>query len=160
MEWTSLLVLGGVLALFALRGFQMRYKNGRVRARFEEGAAALDRDEPAEAEKLFRDCVRLSPATGVLHRMLGRALAAQGRFEEAAQSMETAAYLEPKNADARFEHGLMLAHLGTAHEAAATEALSKAVALKPELRAVLREAGQLEGLRQHPAVVAASAEGE
>jgi cytochrome c-type biogenesis protein CcmH/NrfG len=155
MEWTSFLVLAGVLALFAMRGLQARMKFQRMRNRFAEGAEALTQDRPAEAETLFRDCVRLSPATSSLHRMLGRALAAQARYEEAARSMETAAYLEPKNADARLEHGLMLAHCGPEHEAAAARALEKAVELNPELRAVLRDASQLETIRNHPAVIAA-----
>lgn len=158
MEWMSLLVLGGVLALFAMRGFQGQLKAKKMRARFEQGAAALGQDRPAEAEALFRECLKLAPATGVLHRMLGRALASQGRFEEAAKAMETAAYLEPKNADARFEHGLMLAHCGPTQEAAAMTALSAAVTLKPELRTVLREASHLAALRQHPAIEAVSNE--
>jgi Flp pilus assembly protein TadD len=154
MEWTSILVLAGVLALFAMRGLQARLKFQRIRNRFAEGTEALTQDRPADAEALFRECVRLSPATSSLHRMLGRALAAQGRFDEAARSMETAAYLEPKNADARLEHGLMLAHCGPDQAEAAATALEKAVALKPELRAVLRDASQLAAIRDHPAVAA------
>ena len=158
MEWMHVLVLGGVLSLFALRGAHARWKLRRVRDRFHKGSQALTDDNPTEAEAIFRECVRLSPATSSLHRMLGRSLAAQARFEDAAKAMETAAYLEPKNADARLEHGLMLAHCGPGQEEATATALRKALTLNPELRTVLREAGQLEAVRQHPAVAALLAE--
>lgn len=152
MDYTPWLFLFGALALFALRGWQGRAKVRRVQALFQEGVAALREERPADAEIAFRQCIKRSPATAALHRMLGRALATQSRFEEAADAMGTAAALEPKNAEARLEHGLMLAHCGLDKADATRDVIRKALDLKPALREVLQQATELGPIRAHPAV--------
>jgi predicted Zn-dependent protease len=53
--------------------------------------------QPAEAEKLLRAAVRLSPELAVAHAYLGAALLAQGKERAARRALERAVRLDPSN---------------------------------------------------------------
>lgn len=59
------------------------------------------------AEAQFREALRKAPQSAALYTNLGNALKGQQRFTEAAQALKRVAELEPKNADAYFNLGIL-----------------------------------------------------
>jgi len=81
-----------------------------------EADRALKAGDPARAETLFRaaaDAEGTAPAARAEAKAnLGVALAAQGRWKEAAEALEAAQALAPPGPDLHFDLGLAYRHLG------------------------------------------------
>ena len=80
-----------------------------AKARYNLGALLCDkaRDYPA-AESEFRAAIRLKPDFAPAHSALGRALAKQGRLDDALAEYRTATQLKPDEADAHCSLGAFL----------------------------------------------------
>src|SRR5438094_6050784 len=74
------------------------------------------RDFP-EAERHYREVLRLDPAQVDAHHLLGVVLFETGRTEEALASLEQALRLNPGFAEAHYNLGRALAELGRANGA-------------------------------------------
>lgn len=66
--------------------------------------AALQRGDPAGAESPARRATEEQPASALAWKLLGMALAAQERFEEAAEPFERACRLDPREENACYYH--------------------------------------------------------
>jgi tetratricopeptide (TPR) repeat protein len=111
-----------------------------------EGAAlALARGEPARADALLRDALRLSPDDPRAAHLLGLALAAEGRLDESATLLEA---LASRTRDPEIGYDLARALARAGRAALAREALESAVALRPALAERARRDPLLSGLVQ------------
>jgi protein O-GlcNAc transferase len=146
------------------------HKQGNLDAAGERYAAALDLDKAyapalhmqgvvhlqqgnhAEAARLIRQAVAISPDDAAAHGNLVAALLPLNRLDEAVEMGRRAVRLNPESADVWSNLGLALARQGRAVEA--SEALSAALALKPD-RAALHSvlAGCLRTLRRYDEAV-------
>jgi Flp pilus assembly protein TadD len=66
-------------------------------------AALCEHGKPTDAEAVARRAVRLEPGDAAAHDILGRALALQERWREAAEEFSRALAIAPDSAEAR-EH--------------------------------------------------------
>jgi tetratricopeptide (TPR) repeat protein len=64
-------------------------------------AALLDSQDPRSAETEARKAIEASPGTAVFYDLLGRALATQGRYDEAIVQLREALRLAPEDAEIR-----------------------------------------------------------
>lgn len=87
---------------------------------FERGHGALDREEYVEAERLFREALRLDPTNADLHVDLGIALGRQWKLEEAIASYREALRLDPHLAAAHNNLGNVLLLRGQVADAIAS----------------------------------------
>jgi len=102
-----------------------------------------------KAEPLARAAAKAYPRVGIVQMMLGVSLAEQGKSDEAIKQFEKVTRLEPKNADAWRNIGMIEHRNG--NEQAAEMALKKAIQAKPEfgeayttLGSIYDETGQLD----------------
>ncbi len=99
------------------------------------GYRALARIELGQLEEAARDCElllsRMERAPATFHLLLGTIRARQGRFEAAEAAFGAAAAIEPANAAAQLDLGLV--RLARGNESAAVEPLERAVRLLPVL---------------------------
>ena len=87
------------------------------------------RGQDGEAERWFREGLRLQPGNSMLHFNLGFILDRQGRREDAVTAFHEAVRLNPKLDRAWYGLGMACAHLGRHEEAA--QALQEAATLQP-----------------------------
>ncbi len=96
-----------------------------------ERAAALFRaGRPAEAEAILRELIAAQPANADALEVLGTALGAQGRHEEALAAFDRARESRPSSPSIRRNRAQALLHLGRAAEARAE--LEKALQIRPD----------------------------
>ena len=88
----------------------------------------------------MQQALRLAPNHAVAVHILGVIEMESGNLEEAARLIKRTTELEPKVHDPFYFLGLTYAHLG--RHAEAVEAFEAALALKPDLRMVLRQLGE------------------
>ncbi|MGB6384148.1 MAG: tetratricopeptide repeat protein [Terriglobales bacterium] len=99
-----------------------------------------------EAEKEYREALRLRPDTPEVHLELGEVYAGAFQWPKAEEEFRTQAKLQPGNAEAAYRLGIALLEQGKAHEARAE--LVRADKLMPEMPETLYSLGKaalLEG---------------
>ncbi len=96
----------------------------------DRARACLRGGDPRQAEANCRGALREEPRSADAWRLLGAALQAQGRLDEAAAAFREALRLRPADADAHCELGAVLASLGRRGEA--LDAYREAVRLRPD----------------------------
>ena len=84
-----------------------------------EGVAALERNDSAAAEKLFKQALSLSPKNAAAHTYLGVLADRAGNLTEAQRHFEAAAAIEPSSPSARNNLGAVLLKRGFTKQAAA-----------------------------------------
>jgi Flp pilus assembly protein TadD len=92
---------------------------GNHRAHTGLGDALTQQGQLVEAERHYREAVRLAPAGADYRHALGANLLRQGRTDEAGAAFSAAVKLNPRHADARVGLGAVLARQGRATEAIA-----------------------------------------
>ncbi|MBI5092143.1 MAG: tetratricopeptide repeat protein [Candidatus Hydrogenedentes bacterium] len=142
--------LGIALAVVLMAGgLAAKWSTGyRARKAWRLGCEAFEAEDLSGAERQFRRCVKLVPIWTVTRRMLGRALARQGRFGEAEEQFRFAAQLEPRNGEGYLDLGFFLASCPPNRPDEALEMFSKALEYTPSLREALAGAEQLGPLRE------------
>lgn len=109
----------------------------------------LNSGQSLPAETSAKTLLKKYPNTFILHNVLGIALDAQHKFEEAVSSYRKAAALQPRQADIHFNIGIALGNLGRIEEAISS--YGKAIALQPKffeaygnLGTLLQKQGKLD----------------
>ena len=102
-----------------------------------------------QAEKEYREALRLRPDTPHLHLELGLVYAGASQWEKAEQEFRAETRLQPGNAEASYRLGDALLQQGKAQEARA--ALERADHLKPEMPETLYALGKAASLSGDPA---------
>lgn len=90
-----------------------------AKSAMEQGIAAMQQGNPAEAKRNFSDVVKLAPQVEPGHAALGSALIALHEFEAAVQELEIARQLAPDDTAAALNLGRALSSLGRHEEAIA-----------------------------------------
>lgn len=103
--------------------------SGSLSAALAHATRLLARN-PVLSERQAREILKAVPQQPEAVRLLGAALQAQGRNEEAAEALGTLVQQQPRSAAAHFEYGRALADLGKGEEAIA--ALRRAVHFDPQ----------------------------
>ena len=148
-SWAAVL-LGGVvcLPLMAQTGSQQPARNGSVEDLFRQGAAAMHSGRTAEAERSFREAVRLQPGMADAHLDLGLVLGREGKTEEAIAELRRALELNPKVQSGHMFLGIFLYQTGHADEA--IRELEAEIALAPANAEALTWMGIAELSSGHP----------
>lgn len=94
-------------------------QSGSLSAALAHAARLLGRD-PVLTEWQAREVLKVVPGQPEAMRLLGVALRAQGRNQEAASTLEKLAQQQPRSAATQFEFALALADIGKTDEAIAT----------------------------------------
>lgn len=109
----------------------------------------LNSGQSLAAETSAKALLKKYPTIFILHNVLGIALDAQRKFEEAIASYRMAADLQPRQADIHFNLGIALGNLDRTEEAISS--YNKAIALQPgffeaygNLGTLLQKQGKLE----------------
>ena len=153
-------LLWGVLILGASIAFlwSRRY---RLRKAWKDSIAALERGDFPAAERSLRKCLRQAPSWVPPRRLLGRALVALRRFDEAEKELRLAAQFEPRNPESHLELAVFLSNCPPVRLDEALASLRTALDFAPAMRDEVRRMPALALLRKHPAfqdVVAAAAD--
>ncbi len=90
---------------------------GSVEELFRGGAAAMHGGRTAEAERNFREAVRLAPGMADAHLDLGLVLGREGKSDEAIAELRRAVELNPKIQSGHMFLGIFLYQTGHAEEA-------------------------------------------
>ncbi len=102
-----------------------------------------------QAEKEYKEALRLRPDTPHLHLELGLVYAGASQWEQAEQEFRAETQLQPGNAEASYRLGDALLQQGKAQEARV--ALERADRLKPEMPETLYALGKAASLSGDPA---------
>jgi len=111
----SLGYVGGSMALGSHGGGDPKHEIGKYEAyvkAFNEALALLETDRPGDAEAGFRVLARSFPRAFEARQYLGRALAARGAYDEAAEEFDLAIALAPREPTLRFDAAKTLASAG------------------------------------------------
>jgi tetratricopeptide (TPR) repeat protein len=103
-----------------------------------------------QAEKEYKEALRLRPDTPHLHLELGLVYAGASRWEKAEEEFRAETQLQPGNAEASYRLGDALLQQGKAREARAE--LERSDRLKPEMPETLYALGKAASLSGDPAV--------
>ena len=143
-SWThqvgGFVILAAVLLLFWARRF-------RLKGYWQRAHAALQGGDLGEAEKYLRKCLKATPESAAIRRMLGAVLARTERLDEAETLFVSATALEPRNGFGYLQLGLFQALCFGDREDEALESFGKALELAPEIRDVLEKEPRLASLR-------------
>lgn len=145
-SWTTLIgltVLAAAMWYFASR-------RRRIVGKWKEGVAAFERGDMETAAKALRVCLRDAPTWVPARRLLGRALVAAHRIDEAEKELRLAAELEPRNPDGHLDFAIFLAQFAPNRPDEAIDSLVRAVEHGPMLRDRLANLEPLAPLRDHP----------
>ncbi len=137
--WVGVLCLCGP-TLFA--------QSPQVQEAFQRGALAMHNGRSADAEKAFRDAVRLAPELADAHLDLGLVLGREGKQEEAVRSLGRAVELDPKLPSAHMFLGVFLYQANRQDEA--ISALKQELALDPKNGEALTWMGIVQLAAGHP----------
>jgi tetratricopeptide (TPR) repeat protein len=125
-----------------------------LKRRLQLGLAYMDRGNLPHAADVFREAVKLAPASAEAHNWLGVALMGRSDLPGAVAELRKAVSLDPKYARAYANLGSALAKSGDLDEA--VNVFQKALQLEPEnlgaqmnLGLALRERGDAEGALLH-----------
>ncbi len=94
---------------------------------------------PAQAERIYREILRLQPNNAAAHNNLGSAFKGLGKLDEAVASYHKALAIKPDYAKAHINLGYALQGLGKSDEAVAS--YRKALAIKPDYAEVHNNLG-------------------
>jgi Flp pilus assembly protein TadD len=122
----------------------------RITGKWKQGVEAFERGDMEVAVKAFRACLRNAPTWVPARRLLGRALAAAHRIDEAEQELRLAAKLEPRNPEGHLDFAIFLARYAPDRADEAIDSLAEAVEHGPRLREQLAAIEPLAPLRDHP----------
>lgn len=105
-------------------------QSSQVQEAFQRGALAMHNGRVADAERAFRDAVKLAPSMPDAHLDLGLALGREGKSTEAIASLERAVALDPKMPSAHMFLGIFLYQANRRDEA--VKALQEEITLDPK----------------------------
>ena len=146
-EW---LLISLVVAIMVGRWVWVWARGPRAERCWNRAVQAYENGDMASAARLFEKCVRLVPVWVLPRRMLGRALASQGKLDQAEEHFRFAVQLEPRAADNYVDWGSFLAICRPQRTDEALDAFAKAVELDPEMRTKLARLDHLAPLRTQP----------
>ncbi len=116
---------------------------------FRQGNAAQARGNFSEAERVFRQIIKINPNDAKAHNNLGIALRQQGKLDEAIASYQQAIKIDPNHADVHYNLGNALYNQGKLEEAIAS--YQQAIKIDPNyadahynLGIALRQQGKLD----------------
>jgi Tfp pilus assembly protein PilF len=138
-----------LIAILAGRFAVGRWRLSRFQRLWGRAQEAVQAGNWVAAEAALRDCVRLMPIAGPVHRLMGVVLARRGKLGEAEERIRFGAELEPRNPAGFMELGFFLTARYPERFDEAIDAFSTAVQNAPDLRKALSQEPRLEPLRQH-----------
>ncbi|ACK71346.1 Tetratricopeptide TPR_2 repeat protein [Gloeothece citriformis PCC 7424] len=106
---------------------------------FEQGNAAQNEGNFTEAERIFRQVIKINPNNADAYRYLGIALRNQGKLEEAIAAYNTAIEINPNYAEVYNNLGVALYYQGKLEEAIA--AYNTAIEINPNYAEVYSNLG-------------------
>ena len=121
----------------------------RFRRLWTRAQEAVQGENWVAAEAALRDCIRIMPIAGPVHRLMGAVLARRGKLKEAEERIRFGADLEPKNPAGFLELGFFLTARFPERAEEAIDAFSTAIGASPQLRKTLSDEPRLEGLRRN-----------
>lgn len=143
----------GIAFSVVIVAFMWGYANSRgwrAKRLWERGIHAVNGQQWAEAERVFRKCVRLVPVWTGSRKMLAVALVKQNKLDEAEEQFRMASELEPRKPEGHLDLGFFLATLRPDRQEEAIDSFARAVEFDPEIRAVLQNEQRLDALKQNP----------
>jgi tetratricopeptide (TPR) repeat protein len=117
-------------------------QSAEVQLAFKRGAAALHEGRNADAEREFRNAVRLAPTLPEAYLDLGLVLGREGKTSEAIKMLNKAVELDPKIESGHMFLGIFQYQAGQSD--AAIDALHQELALNPKSREALSWLGIVE----------------
>lgn len=141
--------LGILIAIVAGRHVVSQWRIRRFQRLWARAQEAVQRENWVAAEAALRDCVRMMPIAGPVHRLMGAVLARRGKLKEAEERIRFGADLEPKNPAGFLELGFFLQARYPDRLDEAIDAFSTAISNAPQLRKTLSEEPRLESLRRN-----------
>lgn len=142
LPWpTTTVVLLSVLLTVAPWRFCAERGDMRPELVYFLAGAHQRRGEMDRAEQGYRDAIRLRPSYFEARHDLGRLLAEDNRFREAAAELEAAARLRPSHAPLLIDLGVALGRAGDLDRA--VEVLQQAVRLRPDDPAIYNDLGMV-----------------
>ncbi|MDQ2840570.1 MAG: tetratricopeptide repeat protein [Acidobacteriota bacterium] len=143
--FVAVLVAAGILSL---RPMELQAQSIEVQLAFQHGATALREGRPAEAEREFRNAIRLDPTLAEAHLDLGLVLGREGKSAEAIESLKQALILNPHLEAGHMFLGVFLYQMGRNEEAISQ--LQQELAQSPKNREALSWLGIVELASGHP----------
>lgn len=143
----------GILLSVVIVAFMWGYAHSRgwrAKRLWEQGIHAVNGQEWAKAETIFRKCARLVPVWTGSRKMLAVALLKQGKLDEAEEQFRMASELEPRRPEGHLDLGFFLATLRPGRQEDAIDAFARAIEFDPDVRTVLRDEQRLASLRDNP----------
>ncbi len=137
-----------VAVVCCISGSMVMAQTGAVQGAFQRGAAAMREGRSADAEKAFRDAVKLAPDLADAHLDLGLVLGREGKQEEAVAALRRAIELDPKLPSAHMFLGVFLYQANRRDEAIA--ALNQELQIDPKNGEALTWMGIVELAAGHP----------
>jgi Flp pilus assembly protein TadD len=136
-----LIIIGGRFAY-------ERWHFSRFQRRWLQAQDAVHDGNWVAAEARLRECVKMTPIAGSVHRLLGVVLARRGKIAEAEERIRFGAELEPKNPQGFLELGFFLHAFAPDRKEEAIDAFASALKNAPNLRETLSNEPRLESLRE------------
>ena len=141
----TLVVAAMTLCLLPVK---LQAQSDEVRLAFEHGAAALRAGRSAEAEREFRNAVRLDPTLAEAQLDLGLVLGREGKSAEAIDALQQALALNPHLESGHMFLGVFMYQSG--RNAEAVSQLQQELALQPKNGEALSWLGIVELASGHP----------
>ena len=138
-----------LIAILIARFAVARWRRVRFQRRWMRAQEAIRDGKWVAAEAALRDCVRMAPIAGPVHRMMGVVLARRGKLNEAEERLRFGAELEPRNPAGFMELGFFLTARFPERDEDAINAFAKAIEYAPNLREALSNEPRLEPLRRN-----------
>lgn len=136
------------VGVFCLSASMVLAQSPQVQEAFERGALAMRNGRSADAEKAFREAVKLAPNLADAHLDLGLVLGREGKQEDAIASLRRSIELDPRLASAHMFLGVFLYQANRQEEA--IEALNQDLVLDPKNGETLTWLGIVELAAGHP----------
>ncbi len=128
-----------VVAALVVNGLALGHEENFALARFHDGVAWKQKGSLAQAERAYRDALRLDPQLAAARTNLANLLAERGDAGSAARAFEQAIAADPRDANAWTN--LASHHLQAGDLAAANSALTRALRIDPDFSPALRVLG-------------------
>ena len=148
-SWPACLLLLAACAPASLACAQ----SAEVQLAFQQGATALREGRPADAERSFRNAVRLEPSLPEAHLDLGLVLGRTGKADEGIAELRHALELNPRLDSAHLFTGVFLYQTGRNDEAIAQ--LEQELELNPKSGEALSWLGIVQLAAGHPELATA-----
>jgi tetratricopeptide (TPR) repeat protein len=138
-----------LIAILVVRWAVGYWRGKRLWRWWNKGQEALNVGNFVAAEAAFRECLRLAPIAGPVHRVLGGVLLHRGKLAEAEERLRFGADLEPRNPAGHLDLGFFLALCVPNRSEEAIDAFAAAIAAAPDVRQRLSAEPRLESLRRN-----------